>query len=249
MPDNKPRMTAAEMTERAYHFFLDAKGLSPRAGQVDMMAFCSAVVNATPAEEQYRVGVIEAGTGTGKTLGYCLPLIPLAMEKHKTLIISTATVALQEQIISKDLPEIQARAGLSFSYAMAKGRSRYFCQMRCDVHMESEMNAYGYIRDDVEDISKAFAGGHWTGERDSYPDEINEAVWGRVNAIGSQCPKKRCPHYHRCPFFLARALLESVDVVIANHDIVLSDLSLGGGIILPPQEESIYVFDEGHHVP
>lgn len=154
-----------------------------------MMAFCSAVVNATPAEEQYRVGVIEAGTGTGKTLGYCLPLIPLAMEKHKTLIISTATVALQEQIISKDLPEIQARAGLSFSYAMAKGRSRYFCQMRCDVHMESEMNAYGYIRDDVEDISKAFAGGHWTGERDSYPDEINEAVWGRVNAIGSQCPK------------------------------------------------------------
>lgn len=61
MPDNKPRMTAAEMTERAYHFFLDAKGLSPRAGQVDMMAFCSAVVNATPAEEQYRVGVIEAG--------------------------------------------------------------------------------------------------------------------------------------------------------------------------------------------
>ncbi len=114
---------------------------------------------------------------------------PLAMEKHKTLIISTATVALQEQIISKDLPEIQARAGLSFSYAMAKGRSRYFCQMRCDVHMESEMNAYGYIRDDVEDISKAFAGGHWTGERDSYPDEINEAVWGRVNAIGSQCPK------------------------------------------------------------
>ncbi len=111
------------------------------------------------------------------------------------------------------------------------------------------MNAYGYIRDDVEDISKAFAGGHWTGERDSYPDEINEAVWGRVNAIGSQCPKKRCPHYHRCPFFLARALLESVDVVIANHDIVLSDLSLGGGIILPPQEESIYVFDEGHHVP
>lgn len=63
MPDNKPRMTAAEMTERAYHFFLDAKGLSPRAGQVDMMAFCSAVVNATPAEEQYRVGVIEAGTG------------------------------------------------------------------------------------------------------------------------------------------------------------------------------------------
>lgn len=163
MPDNKPRMTAAEMTERAYHSFTDAKGLSPRAGQVDMMAFCSEVVNATPAEEQYRVGVIEAGTGTGKTLGYCLPLIPLAMEKHKTLIISTATVALQEQIISKDLPEIQARAGLSFSYAMAKGRSRYFCQMRCDVHMESEMNAYGYIRDEVEDISKAFAGGHWTG--------------------------------------------------------------------------------------
>jgi ATP-dependent DNA helicase DinG len=69
MPDNKPRMTAAEMTERAYHSFLDAKGLSPRAGQVDMMAFCSEVVNATPSEEQYRVGVLRQVRGQGKHSG------------------------------------------------------------------------------------------------------------------------------------------------------------------------------------
>ncbi len=69
MPDNKPRMTAAEMTERAYHFFLDAKGLSPRAGQVDMMAFCSAVVNATPLRSSIASGLLRPVRGQGKHSG------------------------------------------------------------------------------------------------------------------------------------------------------------------------------------
>ncbi|MDB6373873.1 ATP-dependent DNA helicase DinG [Photorhabdus bodei] len=242
-------MTAAEQTQLAYTSFLTAKGLTARSGQQDMMAFCSSFISNSPAQsDALRIGVVEAGTGTGKTLGYCLPLIPLAKEKGNTLILSTATVALQEQIVNKDLPEIQTKAGLNFTYAMAKGRGRYFCLLRCKVHMDNEINAYGYARKDVNDLHHAFTAKSWNGERDSYLEEIGEKTWSKVNAVASQCPKKNCPHYDKCPFFTARREMESVDVVVANHDIILSDLSLGGGVIMPFPKDVIYVFDEGHHI-
>lgn len=250
MSKNKTKLSAGEQTAIAYSNFLASKGLNAREGQKDMIRFCSELINGIPdaGTERPVVGVVEAGTGTGKTLGYCLPLIPLAIEKGKTLILSTATVALQEQVVLKDLPEIQSKAGLKFTYAMAKGRGRYFCQLRYNLHADEEMNAYGYIRDDMNNLGIEFSSGEWSGERDTYPLELVDKSWNKVNAVASQCPKAKCPHYKSCPFFAARSRLEEVDVVIANHDIVLSDLSLGGGVILPIPKEAIYVFDEGHHL-
>ncbi|WP_272691369.1 ATP-dependent DNA helicase DinG [Providencia sp. PROV132] len=246
---SKTKLTAEEQTAKAYSNFLESKGLKPRAGQQDMIRFCSSIITNIPEDnDKPIVGVVEAGTGTGKTLGYCLPLIPLAMEKGKTLVLSTATVALQEQVVVKDLPEIQSQGGLKFSYAMAKGRGRYFCRLRYDAHVDAEHNAYGYVRDDMTSLGNEFASGDWNGERDTYPLELADKSWNKVNAVASQCPKIKCPHYKNCPFFAARSRLEEVDMVIANHDIVLSDLSLGGGVILPPPKETIYVFDEGHHL-
>lgn len=246
---NKNKLTAEQQTSIAYSNFLTSKGLKPRAGQQDMIHFCSSLINDIPKDnDKPVVGVVEAGTGTGKTLGYCLPLIPLAKEKGKTLILSTATVALQEQVVVKDLPEIQSQGGLKFTYAMAKGRGRYFCRLRYDAHVDAELNAYGYVRDDMNSLGAEFQSGEWTGERDTYPLELTDKSWNKVNAVASQCPKVKCPHYKSCPFFAARSRLEEVDVVIANHDIVLSDLSLGGGVILPVPKEAIYIFDEGHHL-
>lgn len=246
---NKNKLTAEQQTAIAYSNFLTSKGLKPRAGQQDMIRFCSTLINDIPKDnDKPVVGVVEAGTGTGKTLGYCLPLIPLAKEKGKTLILSTATVALQEQVVVKDLPEIQSQGGLKFTYAMAKGRGRYFCRLRYDAHVDAELNAYGYVRDDMNSLGAEFQSGEWTGERDTYPLELSDKSWNKVNAVASQCPKIKCPHYKSCPFFAARSRLEEVDVVIANHDIVLSDLSLGGGVILPVPKEAIYIFDEGHHL-
>ncbi|QCJ72203.1 ATP-dependent DNA helicase DinG (plasmid) [Moellerella wisconsensis] len=246
---NKNKLTAEQQTSIAYSNFLTSKGLKPRAGQQEMIHFCSSLINDIPKDnDKPVVGVVEAGTGTGKTLGYCLPLIPLAKEKGKTLILSTATVALQEQVVVKDLPEIQSQGGLKFTYAMAKGRGRYFCRLRYDAHVDAELNAYGDVRDDMNSLGAEFQSGEWTGERDTYPLELTDKSWNKVNAVASQCPKVKCPHYKSCPFFAARSRLEEVDVVIANHDIVLSDLSLGGGVILPVPKEAIYIFDEGHHL-
>ncbi|MCW7550028.1 DEAD/DEAH box helicase [Photorhabdus aballayi] len=101
MSTKNPKLTAAEQVTKAYSTFLESKGLTTREGQKEMMNFCFSLINGIPDEENITpyVGVVEAGTGTGKTLGYCLPLILLAKKKGKTLILSTATVALQEQII------------------------------------------------------------------------------------------------------------------------------------------------------
>ncbi len=254
---SKNKLSAAKQVATSYDAFLLTKGLTPRDGQKQMMSFCFGLVNNISVDKEGKkadnvkqpaLGVVEAGTGTGKTLGYSLPLIPLAKERGKTLILSTATVALQEQIINKDLPDIRASAGIDFTFTMAKGRGRYFCKLRCGRHMDHEENAYGYVKEDVANLNREFDLGLWDGDRDAYPDEISDSTWQNINAIGGQCPNNKCPHFTKCPFFQARSRLESSDVIVANHDIVLADLALGGGVILPVPEETIYVFDEGHHL-
>ena len=75
---------------------------------------------------------IEAGTGTGKTIAYTIAALPVAKAQSKTLVIATATIALQEQLILKDLPEIKRHSGINFSYQLAKGRSRYLCLYKLD---------------------------------------------------------------------------------------------------------------------
>ncbi|EIZ1085876.1 ATP-dependent DNA helicase DinG [Klebsiella oxytoca] len=251
---SKPNSTTIDIIAQAYQSFLDKKGVTARAGQKRMMNLCYGLVNGIQVDSNGErtsapaVCVIEAGTGTGKTLGYSIPLIPLAKAKDKTLILSTATVALQEQVVYKDLPDIRASAGLDFTFAMAKGRGRYFCKLRANRESDKEMNLFGQENENIKTLRDEFDNELWNGDRDTYPVEVRDDVWQKVNAVGGQCASHRCPYYKSCPFFTARKELEDVDVVIANHDIVLSDLSLGGGIVLPEPKHSIYVFDEGHHL-
>ncbi|EOC0011609.1 ATP-dependent DNA helicase DinG [Cronobacter turicensis] len=239
----------------AYNVFLESKGVDARAGQKRMMNLCYSLINSITVDSEGKrqgeeaVCVIEAGTGTGKTLGYSIPLIPLAKSRDKYLVIATATIALQEQVAYKDLPDIRACAGLDFTYAVAKGRGRYFCKMRASREADREVNLYGAESYELKTIRDEFDNSLWDGDRDSYPDEIKDAFWHKVNAITGQCPAQNCPHYVTCPFYKARRELDDADVIVANHDIVLADLSLGGGVVLPDPSESIYVFDEGHHIP
>lgn len=251
---SKPTQTTSDIIAQAYQSFLNKKGVSARSGQKRMMNLCYSLVNGIKVNDNgERIGdpavcVIEAGTGTGKTLGYSIPLIPLAKNKGKTLILSTATVALQEQVVYKDLPDIRASAGLDFTFAMAKGRGRYFCKLRANRESDKEMNLFGHENENIKTLRDELDNNLWDGDRDTYPVEVRDDIWQKVNAVGGLCTSHRCPYYTSCPFFKARKELENVDVVIANHDIVLSDLSLGGGIVLPEPKQSIYVFDEGHHL-
>jgi ATP-dependent DNA helicase DinG len=128
--------------QSAYSTFLENKNLKPRFGQKMMIAeIAKTFGNIELDEENVRepsdnygnhICVVEAGTGTGKTIAYLLPALAIAKAMGKKLVVSTATVALQEQIVSKDLPELLRHSDLSFSFALAKGRGRYLCLSKLD---------------------------------------------------------------------------------------------------------------------
>ncbi len=211
------------------------------------------------------VTVVEAGTGTGKTVGYLIPSVVMAQASEKTLVISTATVTLQEQIISKDLPDILQSTGLKFSFTLAKGRGRYACLSKLDRLLQEEqataslMDLFaeeGFTLDQdssayalYQNMLEQFAASKWSGDRDSWPDALDDQQWRLITTDHAQCSGRRCGYFSQCPFYRARTDLEQADVVVTNHDLVMADLVLGGGAILPAPKDCIYVFDEGHHLP
>ena len=253
----------------AYGSIIEAKSLTPRWGQRQMIAEIANSLSHIPLPGEVGDGppavcVIEAGTGTGKTIAYAVAAIPMAQALGKRLIVATATIALQEQFVNKDLPDIRQCSGLEFSFALAKGRRRYVCLSKLDRMMAEGQGESGFLPlypDEIGTPSAAEAlpvysamldamgRGQWDGDRDNWPDSIAEDIWYGVTTDHSQCSGRRCPNISQCSFYRARDELQSADIIVTNHDLTLSDLALGGGAILSPPEESIYVFDEGHHLP
>ncbi|MEM8941504.1 MAG: ATP-dependent DNA helicase DinG [Pseudomonadota bacterium] len=267
----------------AYSSLVAHRQLAPRWGQRQMIAEVANTLAALhedgteasssiapgvePDSRQQRtdnIAVVEAGTGTGKTIAYALPGIVISRSRGKRLVISTATVALQEQLLHKDLPDIQAGSGLEFSFALAKGRRRYICVSQLDRLLASDpgsdsatllypdetasSKAPGTL-DQYRAMLEALGRGDWDGDRDSWSDSIPDVDWFAVTADQSQCTGRRCSNIRNCSFFRARDGLQNAEVIVTNHDLVLADLALGGGVILPPPEDSLYIFDEGHHLP
>ncbi len=126
-----------QIIQSAYSSFLDNKGLKARYGQRLMVAEIARTLANVEVDEQGSAGqaalaAIEAGTGTGKTVAYSVAAIPLAQHFAKKLVVATATVALQEQLVNKDLPDLRLHSGLNFSFTLAKGRARYICISKLD---------------------------------------------------------------------------------------------------------------------
>lgn len=259
MPDDELKASIRS----AYSMLLEARGFSRRPSQGGMIAEIAKALAAPDREERPPVCVVEAGTGTGKTLAYLLAAVPVARRFELKVVIATATVALQEQIVSKDIPDVLDGTDLEFSYGMAKGRGRYLCLSRLEALLQGGdgqrrlMNLYdeapvgagranaalcGAMRDGLRD-------GSWQGDRDDWPAPVPDAAWRSLTANRHQCTGPRCGHYSRCCFFQARNALNDVDCIVTNHDLVLSDLALGGGVVLPDPGGCVYVFDEAHHLP
>lgn len=253
--------------QTSYSTFLNNKNLKPRHGQKLMIATIARTLAGIQfgAEEQRtsdgHICVVEAGTGTGKTVAYLLAAIPIAQAKNKKIIVSTATVALQEQIVFKDLPELLRHSGLKFNFALAKGRGRYLCLSKLDrllseeadfqpAFMEAESNVIPAAdRLLYEQMMEQLGEGQWDGDKDDWPQEMEAAAWQRVTTDHRQCTGRKCSFVRQCAFFKARDSVQDLDIVVANHDLVLADLALGGGAILPAPKDAIYILDEGHHLP
>lgn len=215
-----------------------------------------------------RVLCVEGPTGTGKSLGYLLPAIPVAQKRDKTLVIASATVALQEQLVEKDLPDLQNSTGMDFSFALAKGRRRYVCDRNLErlagINHDQKNLDLGdneYLRADwgikprqgevehVQRLWQARENGQFGGDLDEWDTFIRAELYEQLTTDHNGCTGKACPFNARCPFFTARRQLHDKDVIVANHALVMADLMLGGGVVLPEPAECIYIFDEGHHLP
>jgi len=172
---------------------------------------------------------------------------------------------LQEQIVFKDLPEVMRNSGLSFTFALAKGRGRYLCLSKLDILMQEgeSQNATAALfaeegfKIEVDQgnqklytqMVEKLAGNKWDGDRDSWSEALEDADWARLTTDHSQCTNRHCPNFQTCAFYKAREGMGKVDVIVTNHDMVLADLALGGGAVLPDPRDTLYVFDEGHHLP
>ncbi len=253
--------------QTSYSRFLKSRQLNPRYGQKLMIAAIARALGGIRLDEESRrlgeghVCVVEAGTGTGKTVAYLLAALPAAQALGKKVVVSTATVALQEQIVFKDLPDVKQHSGLDFSYGLVKGRGRYLCLSKLDRILASDHEELLFLYDDAasgvppqdqllyQNMMEKLAESRWDGDRDSWPEELPQAAWSRVTTDHRQCTGRRCSFVRQCAFFKARDSLDEVDCIVANHDLVLADLALGGGAILPAPEDTIYIFDEAHHLP
>lgn len=253
--------------QTTYRKFTTREGFRPRYGQRVMIAEIAKYLGSIQENEQGQrtsspaVCVVEAGTGTGKTLAYCMSVLPLALDEKRKVIVSTATTALQEQVISKDLPELAKYSGLEFTYALAKGRGRYLCLSKLDQQLdtnESDMSALPLFlvpeeksetdKTLLETFLSKYASGSWDGDRDTWEEVIEPDVWRTVSTDNQQCSKRRCSYFNSCPYFVNRKTWDESDLIVVNHDLLLSDLALGGGVLLPPPETSILVLDEAHHL-
>ncbi|EKO3948982.1 ATP-dependent DNA helicase DinG [Vibrio fluvialis] len=203
-----------------------------------------------------RMLVAEAGTGIGKSLSYLMATIPVAVTNNRKIVISTATVALQEQLVHKDLPLYRRITDQKFTFILAKGRQRYCCTEKLAAASGTDGGQMAMFESkpaekDIEQLQLLYtelSQGNWDGDRDSWPEPISDTVWNSIVSDKHSCNGSFAAH-RQCPFQKARSELDKADVIIANHSLVMADADLGGGIILPEPENTIYVFDEAHHLP
>jgi ATP-dependent DNA helicase DinG len=191
--------------------------------------------------------VVEAGTGTGKTLAYLVPAVAAAVANNKRVVISTGTKNLQEQLMEKDIPFLQRVLPRKFTAAYMKGRSNYACIQRMKMADEQP------ILDGVGEVALFRKVSEWfktteVGDRAELVDlPENIPFWNRVNARSEICLGSKCPDIETCFITKMRARAEDADIVVVNHHLFFADLNLRGndfGRVIP--DHDIVIFDEAH---
>ncbi|MBK8248863.1 MAG: helicase [Gemmatimonadetes bacterium] len=200
------------------------------------------------------VGLLEAGTGVGKSLGYLVPALRWAAANGERTVVSTNTINLQEQLVGKDLPFLAgAMADQPVRFALLKGWRNYLCLLR----LEQARGAGGTLFDDGHgqelDMIEAWAAGTKDGSLSDLAEAPRSEVWDEVSAEPDLCQRLKCPHFDKCFLFAARREAAQADVVVVNHHLLLADLAVrrasqnwDEAAVLPPFQR--LVVDEGHHL-
>ena len=253
----------------------DWPGFIARPGQYQMMQACLLTfLSAKAPEDKERPGghlaQLEAGTGTGKTVAYCLAAIVASEVLEKPVIVSTATVALQEQLFQKDLPRL---AGIipDLRFDILKGRARYVCESRLE-GMVNDVEPDGRFAGEFQDLfadnrrqgastvrdrdqamrwfkgaAKKLSAGTWDGDIDSLAQPPEPEDWRQVQANAHACNGGQCEYFRTCAFFKARRQAAGATLQVANHALVLATLQTESHLI--DAGNTLFVFDEAHHLP
>ncbi len=243
-------------SRKYFESLLEKAGLEPREAQLSMM---EAVEKAL---DKNQISVMEGGTGVGKSFGYLIPVLnDLALEEGVRIVVATATVTLQEQLFLKDVKKVLSILGQeNISAEIAKGRGRYVCPQRLYAYntgAQAEMAYYGVTetpkKNNTEDQEKVHALqeqlslGSWSGDRDELKESVPSQLWGSLTADSATCTNRRCSYFSECPYFKIKKNLSKAKLLITNHDLLLSDIALGSGVLLPEFSNTVYIIDEAHH--
>jgi ATP-dependent DNA helicase DinG len=215
-------------------------GFEPRAGQA---ALAQAVFDSLECDQHL---LAEAGTGTGKSLAYLIP----ALVSGQRVVVATATKALQEQLLTKDVPAAAAALGRRVRVAVLKGRQNYLC--RKSLAGVDQLGGLFVSSEDAADYERL---AEWieattTGDRAELPFEPRNALWAELSVGADRCAGRRCPFVASCYAEAARARAAEAELVIANHALYFADVAMrartdGTGVL--PEHDAV-VFDEAHRL-
>ncbi len=193
--------------------------------------------------------IVEAGTGVGKSFAYLVPAIVRAIEHGQRVVISTHTIALQEQLIHKDIPFLRSVFDEDFSAELVKGRANYLGLRRLS-RSSSRQKLLFDTKDQLSELHHIEDWAYTTadGSRSDLTYEPSPAVWNGVRSDGDDCLGRKCPHHKRCFFQRARRRAEMAQLLIVNHALLCSDVAMRkqGAAILPDYD--FLILDEAHTI-
>lgn len=216
-------------------------GHEARPGQAEMALAVGSGLNAGA------VRVLEAETGTGKSLAYLVPAAHWALANNSRVVVSTYTLTLQGQLAGTDLP-VLGRAGLAVRTAILRGRTNYLCKRRLAEALDDAEP--GHPQRAALEALAAWAASSGEGTRQDLPFPLEDGLWEQVESDHDQTLRARCPHYNECFYYNARRRAADAHLLVVNHALLLADLAVrqetGKDGILPRYER--VVIDEAHHL-
>ncbi len=199
------------------------------------------------------VAIVEAGTGTGKSLAYLMPAAAWALQNGERTVISTNTINLQEQLDSKDLPLVRGLVGEDVDWALVKGRGNYISIRRARLAAESAPLLFEDDRADELDSLLDWINGTEDGSLADLTFVPSDDVWDEVRSDPDICLRTRCPHFQACFYQRSRRKAAAARLLIANHHLLFTDLSVRmatqnytGSAVLPAYRHLI--LDEAHNI-
>ena len=228
----------------------EIKGFEYRQEQEEMAQYIQEAIN------EDRKIIVEAGTGTGKTLAYLIPSIKWAVTNKKKVIIATNTINLQEQLLLKDIPLAKSIIKDEFSYVLVKGRNNYVCKrLFNELALGKNIDIETFSIEAREQIEYILKWGNKTktGDKAELPFEVYPDVWELVQSTTELCLGKKCPYRKECFYMKTRMEKMEADILISNHHVFFADLNVRAEtdfdseyLILPRYD--MVIFDEAHNI-